>query len=253
MRTLWAYGLAACALVFSGCNGSPTPPEAPLYAISWYYPNDDYQHWVRGQDSSARFIELYSQDIDKIDSILGTCAGLILSGGSDIAPERYGGSDTLALSGRIDPRRDSVELTAVAYVQRRGLPTLGVCRGMQVMNVAFGGDLILDIPTFNGSKQHQTEGSDAMHLVYPAPALARLLEADSATVNCNHHQAVAHLGEGLEAVARSSDTIIEAMRHSDTVRFPFLWGVQWHPERLDGNSPMSSNLLTRFIEATKKP
>ncbi|MEQ9186571.1 MAG: type 1 glutamine amidotransferase [Cryomorphaceae bacterium] len=244
--------LCCFVLAISAVSCSPDPtPAAHRYAISWYYPNQDYQRWIHTQDSSAVFIELYGHAYNQLDSILATCDGLILTGGLDIAPSRYGKVDSLSLCKSPNLRRDSIEFKAMQYAKKTGIPTLGVCRGMQIINVSFGGDLLLDIPSFNGSTLHQKEGTDARHLVYTAPEMEALIKADTATTNSNHHQAVGRIGDGLQPLAWSTDSIVEAIRHMDTEAFPFLWGVQWHPERMPRQSPMSKNLLSSFIHATR--
>ena len=191
----WRTYLWMLVLPFFLFSCNEQKQEAPSrYAISWFYPNNDYQHWVRTQDSSAQFIELYSQSYEDLDSILSTCNGLILTGGSDIAPDRFGALDSLAVCGKPNLRRDSVELKALEYVKRSGMPTLGVCRGMQMINVSFGGDLILDIPSTVGSHQHMQKGGDAHHVVYVTPSVRTPFGLDSAETNSNHHQAIATIG-----------------------------------------------------------
>lgn len=249
----WRTYLWMLVLPFFLFSCNEQKQEAPSrYAISWFYPNNDYQHWVRTQDSSAQFIELYSQSYEDLDSILSTCNGLILTGGSDIAPDRFGALDSLAVCGKPNLRRDSVELKALEYVKRSGMPTLGVCRGMQMINVSFGGDLILDIPSTVGSHQHMQKGGDAHHVVYVTPSVRTPFGLDSAETNSNHHQAIATLGSGLQPVAWTSDSIIEAIHHTEATAFPFLWGVQWHPERMDSDAPMSNDILSSFIKAAQK-
>jgi putative glutamine amidotransferase len=251
MQKRWRY-LLILAILF-GCAERPSPDQTKLIAISWYYPNADYQRWVSGQDSSFRFIELYPQPYDKLDSILSTCDGLILSGGSDIEPVRYGVVDSLAQCGKVNPRRDSVEWAAVHIALKTGIPTLGVCRGMQMMNVALGGSLVLDLPDQGTNIIHQVEGSDAMHPVYAAPALVRITKTSSAVTNSNHHQAIDVLARELESLAWTEDSVIEGLRHRDTLQHPFFMGVQWHPERMDPNSPFATPLLEAFLNAANRP
>jgi len=153
---------------------------------------------------------------------------LILNGGSDIAPELYG-AEPLAATDAPNPRRDDFEMRLARGAMARGLPVLGVCRGMQLINVARGGTLIQDIGTDHYVREawdrpvHEVE-------VEPGSRLERVFADGRTTVNSVHHQAVDRLGAGLQATARADDGVIEGIEDEDggTV------GVQWHPEFLTG-------------------
>lgn len=257
MKLSVLYTLLMIGLLILGCSERKEVRDqeesSRLYAISWYYPNNDYQRWVRTQDSTARFIQLYDQRYDRIDSILATCDGLILTGGSDIAPDRFGADDSLAQCGKSNLRRDSIELLALHWSLENGIPTLGVCRGMQIINVGLGGDLILDIPSEMKSNIHQQDSGDAHHMIFASKSFSEMVSSDSALTNSNHHQALDRLGNKVIPVAWSKDSIVEAIHVSDTSQHPFLWGVQWHPERMDQKSPFARNLLEAFLVASRKP
>lgn len=157
--------------------------------------------------------------------------GLILPGGGDIHPEHYGGDDHDANYG-ICHERDHFELVlARAALERPKLPVLCVCRGMQMLNVALGGDLIAHIPDVFGTKViHRTPDVQALpHPVELSPGshVARVYGGTTAQVQSVHHQAVGRLGDGLRAVAWAADGVIEAI---ESERHDFVVGVQWHPE-----------------------
>ena len=150
-----------------------------------------------------------------------SCDCLLLPGGGDLEPWRYGQANTASRS--LDPARDALEWKLLEYFVSRKLPVLGVCRGMQTINVFFGGDLIQDWPGHSA-----VNGEDRLHAVTTAPSVLRALYGGRCIVNSSHHQVVGRLGNGLEAVQWADDGAVEALRH----RALPVWGVQWHPERL---------------------
>jgi putative glutamine amidotransferase len=172
---------------------------------------------------------------------LDAVAGLILPGGGDVDPAHYGGGHHDANYG-ISQERDHFELTlARVALSRRELPLLCVCRGMQLLNVALGGDLIAHIPDqFGETVVHRTpQLKPVPHGVRldPRSRLAALLDGTELIVQSVHHQAVGRVGEGLRAVAWSEDGVIEAL---ESERHPFVIAVQWHPEldALSDSRPM---------------
>lgn len=149
--------------------------------------------------------------------------GLLLTGGSDIAPEfmRQEIADPSVLDKDVDPKRDRWEFAATKDALARGLPIFAICKGLQVLNVALGGTLKLDIPGHNLPEQRE---HDIQPLRYDGAPQYRLPKVNSA-----HHQAIDRLGEGLEVEARcATDGIIEQVRLRN---HPFALGVQYHPER----------------------
>jgi putative glutamine amidotransferase len=184
---------------------------------------------------------------------LDAVAGLILPGGGDVDPEHYGGGHHDANYG-ISQERDRFELTlARAAVARAELPILCVCRGMQLLNVALGGDLIAHIPDhFGDSVEHRTpQQKPVPHGVRldPESRLATLLAGTELVVQSVHHQAVGRLGDGLRAVAWSEDGVIEAV---ESEQHPFVIGVQWHPE-LDALSDVRPmRLFEALVEQARR-
>jgi len=172
--------------------------------------------------------------------------GLLLCGGGDLAPETYGAGDT-GLCSDIVPARDTLELALTRRALADGLPLLGICRGIQVLNVAAGGSLIQDIPTaLPHALPHRTPPTlprdHPAHTVRiePDSLLGRLYDGDGKEtsgefcVNSTHHQAIEALGQGLRITARASDGVIEAIEGA--APSCFVLGVQWHPEELQ-NAP----------------
>ena len=168
--------------------------------------------------------------------------GLLLGGGEDVAPALYGEMPRSGL-GKVNRRRDDQELGLIAAARRRGAPVFGICRGIQIVNVACGGTLVQDIPSESASKiAHEVKRpKDAIaHTV--ASSGGAFLPAGTIAVNSRHHQAIARLGAGLSAVARSSDGLIEA------VEGDAMFAVQWHPENL-AEDPVAQGLFRAFREA----
>ena len=161
------------------------------------------------------------------------CAALLLPGGGDMEPWRYGQPNTA--SRNLEPERDALELALLDRFTALQKPVLGICRGMQSINVFFGGALLQDIPGHT-----QIDGVDRLHAVRTAPGIFAALGAER--VNSAHHQALDRVGVGLRVEQWAADGVIEAICHE---RLP-VWGVQWHPERLD--APAGERLFRAFLD-----
>jgi putative glutamine amidotransferase len=168
------------------------------------------------------------------DAMLDGMAGLVLTGGEDVEPARYGATPHPAL-GEVHAGRDAFEIALVLAARERRLPTLAICRGVQVVNVAMGGSLVQDLPSERPSAlahDGQSDRADRVHEVRIAAGsrLAAAIGTSDARINSMHHQAVARVGHGLAAVAHAPDGVIEGMEW--TVDEWWMTGVQWHPEEL---------------------
>jgi len=169
-----------------------------------------------------------------IAALLDAVDGLVLTGGRDYDPATYGEAKH-PKTRLVDPRRDAFDRALARAAIARGIPTLGICGGAQLINIALGGKLIQHIPdTYGTQVSHQREGvEERFHGVeVQAPSLlASIVGEGRLEVNTSHHQAADpdHLGEGLRIVARSPDGVAEAIEGTGA---GFLLGVQWHPERL---------------------
>lgn len=199
-----------------------------------------------------------SHDQRVYERLLPICDGFVLTGGQDVDPERYGISEESAAYEKlseITPLRDEVEILILDYARENDVPTLGICRGMQSMNVHYGGTLYLDLPEqFDGVDSltrkpilhWQTEEPiEAAHYidVVRGSRLHDILGADSSAANSFHHQGIHKVGEGFVPVAYAADGLIEAIEASDST---FMLGVQWHPEFFLGEKHMG-NLFTALV------
>jgi putative glutamine amidotransferase len=160
--------------------------------------------------------------------------GLILTGGEDLDPAWYGAEPSPLLSPP-SRERDLFELALFAVARQRGLPILGICRGIQLINVGMGGTLFQDLPTDRpGLVNHRPEGprDSRSHRVRlePGSRAAEALGADAITVNSSHHQAIKDLAPGLMATGWTDDGLIEAAEAAPDA--PWLLAVQWHPEEM---------------------
>lgn len=218
-----------------------------------YYPNNAYQNWLLHFDSTLTFYQAYGLSPDSLERVLEVVDGLVLTGGTDVHPSYHGKDSAIAQCGTIDKYRDSLELALVQQSFERKLPTLGGCRGMQLLNVAKGGSLIIDIPSEKGSTLHQQEEGDAYHQVYCHSWLSNILEGDSGRVNSNHHQAIDDLADGFKVMAFSKDSIIESFYWEDKTVHPFVLGVQWHPERMEREHSFASNVARVFLKNLNRP
>lgn len=178
--------------------------------------------------------------------------GLVLTGGADVSPDMFG-ADPHPRLGSISPARDEFELALARAALQADLPVLGICRGMQVLNVAAGGGLIQDIEScVPGAHAHRVSAPrwHPTHAVSVAPQsiLRKVSGRDTMMVNSFHHQAVHPTAPGFEVTARAGDGIVEAI---EKVGSRFTVGVQWHPEALAGRHPEALGLFKEFIIAAQ--
>src|SRR5581483_1644188 len=179
--------------------------------------------------------------------------GLLLTGGGDMAPARFGEGPHATLYD-VSPARDTLEISVLQGALDRGLPVLAVSRGLQVLNVALGGSLYQDVGTDPGTQMphSQKEPRDQpTHKVRLTPGcrLAATLGTEELEVNSMHHQAIKRLGRGLTAVAWAPDQLVEGAEMDDPSRF--VVGVQWHPEELVGHSEPARRLFAALVAAAR--
>lgn len=196
---------------------------------------------------------ILDHNTDKPDtSKLDECSGLLLSGGVDIYPEIYCDWDTTETKGTYDPERDGFELKLIERALEMKMPILGICRGLQIMNVYFRGSLIFDLEEIrNVCHSKITPVIDRLHEVniFPGTLLNEITGVTKATITSSHHQAVDRLGEGLMINAKADDGIIEGIEFTEKKDKSFFVAVQWHPERFENfDEPASKNILERFIK-----
>ena len=212
--------------------------------------SQNYIKWI----DKGNVIILDAYTIDNTDSILKLADGIILTGGEDINPLQYNDTSNINLCGRINDSRDTLERKLFDYAFENKLPLIGVCRGMQMMNVASGGTLYGDIPTEIGTTVVHRNDGEVMHeiaitsdneyynnLIFP-------LNQDTFLVNSWHHQGLKDIAESVLIIARSYDGLPEAAV-MDTSSHPFMIAVQFHPERLGKANGIHQQMRTSFFQA----
>jgi putative glutamine amidotransferase len=236
---------------------------APVIGISAYSERARWGVWDTGavllpqqycaQVAAAGGVPVLLPPLAGIELAVGRLDGLVLSGGADVGPGRYGAAAHEQTRG-VRPDRDAAEAALLAAALGRGLPVLGICRGLQVINVARGGTLHQHLPDLVGHAGHgPTPGAYGSHPVRVTPGsnLAGVLgrtELDG--VPTHHHQAIDRLGDGLTAVAWTPDGVIEAVE-LDVPGCPFALAVQWHPEA--GSDPALFRALVAAASGTAEP
>ncbi len=194
----------------------------------------------------------YRSDLSLIPELVDALDGILFSGGADLDPHGYGETPVPQVEA-IDPAREKFERALLAEVERRRLPTLGICLGSQLMNVHRGGSLVQFIPDLPGDRpiEHRRLGDwNRRHPVKLEPGTQvfdRLGNAD-VIVNTSHKQAVKTLGRGLRIVAKSPDGVIEGVEDPS---YPLFVGVQWHPERMS-DQPEQLALFQMLVDHAKK-
>ncbi len=201
--------------------------------VVWDEPADllpaNYSDVVQGAGGVAMLLPPGGRDVfASADAALDGLHGIILAGGADVDPLQYGAPRD-AHTGAARPDRDGWEMALARGALRRGMPVLGICRGMQVLNVALGGTLVQHLPDHVGSDAHcPVLGVHGRHNVRVAPASRlRSIIGATAVVATHHHQAVDSLGAGLVPTAWADDGVIEA---TELPTAEWVIGVQWHPE-----------------------
>ncbi|MBI3089208.1 MAG: gamma-glutamyl-gamma-aminobutyrate hydrolase family protein [Candidatus Tectomicrobia bacterium] len=227
---------------------TPDPGEQPRH-----YLKEAYSHAIEAAGGAPWIIpatlapELAAGYVAQLD-------GLVLTGsGSDIEPERYG-EEPLPQFGYFIPSKAEFEVALIAAALERDLPLLGICGGLQVLNVAGGGSLYQDIGAqLPGALKHRQETpsrySSHRVKVEPGTRLAKIVGADRLRVNSTHHQAAKEVADGFIVCARADDGVIEAIEHAER---PFVLAVQWHPEILAvHHDPYAQKLFAAFVSAAQ--
>lgn len=179
-----------------------------------------------------------SDDKNFLKESIRSAHGLLLTGGGDIAPELYGEEQSEKCES-VSSLRDRTELTLIEYALEKRMPILGICRGIQVMNVALGGTLYRDI------SGHMAQGGyDKVHHMVETEKILEGICPHNYAVNSFHHQAVRVLGDELDVCARAYDGTTEGIYMP---KYPFFVGVQWHPERMVNADTSSRKLFKEFV------
>ena len=210
----------------------------------WMLPN--YLDAIRESGGIPVIFPLHVPPEDAVQ-ILDGCDGLLLTGGHDISPALYG-QEKKQTCGALCQARDKLEQALYRRAVERDMGVLGICRGIQMVNVLEGGTLYQDLPTEHPSdvEHHGKPPYDqVIHWVNLRPALQELLGTERLGVNSYHHQAIRELGENLEILAQAEDGVVEAVRRRNS---RFVWAVQWHPEFSFWTDVNSRKLFRAFVD-----
>jgi putative glutamine amidotransferase len=227
-----------------------------------------YRIWLERFDPNISFLDL-STPIAAADltAALNECAGVLFPGGPDIDPAFFGRAEARHLC-RIDLKRDELELEVFRLTQKLNIPVLGVCRGLQVINVALGGTLEPDLPAIGirgHARPHDTMPdhgdassdppveTDATHevTIVEGTYLHDIMRMSKGIVNSSHHQAADMPAPGLRICARSADGVIEGLEWNDRASHPWMLLVQWHPERMREGDVFAESAGRAFVDRTK--
>lgn len=221
---------------------------------SWTLVANDYSDAIIRAGGIPIVIPI-SEDEDYIKDIADKIDGVVLSGGADMDP-LISGQRADEKTGRVSAERDKQELLLLDYLYKNTeKPILGICRGLQMLNVYFKGTLILDLPSagYLAHSISNNERTKPIHdiTIYEDTLLKEIIGSEKTYVNTIHHQAIDKLGEGLKVSAISEDNVIEAIETED-VKTRFILGTQWHPEMISIKDDKHQNIFDYFINSAKK-
>ncbi len=213
----------------------------------------NYPNWISGEGVEVVLLSYEQKNTQDFDS----CDGFVLTGGIDIHPDFY-------QNDRVDypnttvfnESRDLFEMQVFEYARKQNKPVLAICRGLQLVNIALGGNLIQDLQENDFANHRKGPDGDREHKieVKPGTLLAQIAGVQQGFVNSAHHQGLDQIAEGLKVSAFSEDGVVEAIEYKDANK-PFLLAVQWHPERMQipsSNLAFSQNIRSAFIDAMLK-
>lgn len=225
----------------------------PLIGITTYVEPATWGHWqleaalvpydyVRAVGKAGGRAVLVPPDDEGIVETLDALDGLVFSGGNDLTPDSYGAEPDPTTNGT-NAARDRGELALLTAALERDLPVLAICRGVEVLNVARGGDLVQHLPDVVGHEEHRAvAGEFSEHSVRVDPESQ--IETVRGVVKSHHHQGLGRIGQGLREVAWAEDGVVEAVEDPER---HFVVGVLWHPEAGE-----DQRLFDRLVEAARK-
>lgn len=236
----------------------------PRIGITSWHHRDDEERWEAVLEGYSRsvfdagglplILPIASAEPALVEAYLEVIDGLILTGGADIHPSLYG-QTVLERCGEIDEERDRFEMELVRAARSRDLPLLGICRGLQVVNVALGGSLYQDLsyrqetdPAHQSPRERRGEPAHGVAIV-EGSRLAEILGVRELDVISTHHQIIRDLAPNLTVNAAAPDGVIEGVEGAGR----FLLAVHWHPERMVARHPEQLALFRALVEAAGKP
>jgi putative glutamine amidotransferase len=224
--------------------------------VGHYLPAERIERWRFGgyavpegyvdsvRRAGGRPVVIHPRDLLPLDDALAVFGAVVIVGGGDVDPDCYAEPTHQATYG-VERDRDDVELDLARFVVDRDIPTLAICRGIQVVNVAFGGTLHQHIADLDSVEPHGQPGGGPPRLhdvkLDPGSAVAEACGADVVRASCTHHQSVDRVGDGLTVTARAADGIVEALEIGRLI------AVQWHPETTADGDPAQQRLFDALV------
>lgn len=213
------------------------------------YVHQDYHRAVR--EAGAVPFVLPLTDEEAFCEAIDRCDGVIFSGGEDVDP-KYFGADPHTGLGNVFPLRDRLEILAMRRLKTQDKPMLAICRGVQVLNVAFGGTLIQDLPSIRpNAMQHMQKAArhhDSHWIdIVEGSRLFQVLGHPRVRTNSLHHQAIDAVAPGFRVSGTAGDGTVEAIEAPDA---RYILGVQWHPESMAAHDPIMKGLFSSLVEAS---
>jgi putative glutamine amidotransferase len=220
---------------------------------------ENYAPWIKGNDENIEIVELHweKHDLDEVWDEVEDCDGIVLSGGIDVEPDYYENDrhNYPNAPAGFNKHRDEFEMHVLETALNFDLPVLAICRGLQLVNVALGGNLIQDLEE-NKQNDHQRHNDvDGRHdvKIVEGSLLSQIAGSTTGTVNSAHHQGLGQIAEELMVNSYSPDNVVEGVEWKTKTGKPFLLAVQWHPERMDDRetNPLSKNIRAKFLEVVR--
>ncbi len=228
-----------------------TVDDPPVHGFARYAASHGYVHCVA--DAGGLPLLLPYPDPALAGEYLAHLDGVLLTGGLDVDPFFYD-QEPRPEAGKVDAARDRFEIELIRAAHAGGLPIFAICKGAQMLNVAFGGSLLQDVEvSVAGALRHEQKSlrwdAHAHHVdVVAGTRLAILVDANRVRVNSDHHQAVDRVAKGFVVTARADDGVVEGLEDPD---HPWCVGVQWHPERMPDDD-LTRRLFAAFVEAASR-